>query len=120
MTLRNRLIASLGLLALILSCSIPQGWMMSTRKGDIVLLEICSGHGTTERWVNLNPQDPGEPQDEPRCPSFANAFTDLLKLPDLPLLQGKIQAAAWIPPADKTHGRTYIRRYLARGPPAFS
>ncbi|WP_170419424.1 DUF2946 domain-containing protein [Ruegeria atlantica] len=122
MILIGRLFPVLTLAAIVLTSAIPQGWMPAMGSDGKVLLVICTGEGTVEQWVDLDPDGPVHDDTDSRtlCP-FAGLTSDA----QLPLVGATIPFAAVIQPRwvhrDFTHRSAgFYARYDARGPPFFS
>ncbi len=118
----GRIFPILTLLAIVLTGAIPQGWMPAMGSDGKVLLVICTGDGTVEQWVDLNPGDPVHDDTDSRamCP-FAGltADTHLPSVGEIVPFAAKIQPR-WIH-RDFTHRSAgFYARYDARGPPIFS
>ncbi|WP_254441335.1 DUF2946 domain-containing protein [Ruegeria atlantica] len=122
MTLPLRLFALLTTLALLLTGVIPQGWMPTMGNDGKVLLVLCTGEGTVEQWVDLNPDDPRHDDTDERamCP-FAGLTADvaLTTVGDTMPFEATIQPR-WVH-HDFTHRSAgFYARYDARAPPVFS
>lgn len=122
MILIGRIFPFLTLLALMLTSAIPQGWMPAMGGDGKVLLVICTGEGTVEQWVDLDPDGPMHDDTDLRamCP-FAGLTADI----HLPSVGATVPFAATIQPhwdhRDFTHRSAgFYARYDARGPPIFS
>ncbi|MES0827487.1 DUF2946 domain-containing protein [Ruegeria sp. SCP11] len=122
MSLPIRLFALLTTLALLLTGAIPQGWMPAMGNDGKVLLVLCTGEGTVEQWVDLDPSEPIHDEGDQRtmCP-FAGLSADIT----FPTIGSIIPFAASIQPRwahrDFTHRSAgFYARYDARAPPAFS
>ncbi|WP_247744416.1 DUF2946 domain-containing protein [Ruegeria sp. R14_0] len=112
----------LTVLALVLTSAIPQGWMPAMGSDGKVLLVICTGEGTVEQWVDLDPDEPTHDDTDQRilCP-FAGIGADTV----LPSVGAVVPFAASIQPRwvhrDFTHRSAgFYARYDARAPPLFS
>ncbi|MCG7522257.1 DUF2946 domain-containing protein [Ruegeria sp. Ofav3-42] len=122
MILIDRLFPLLTLLALLLTSAIPQGWMPAMGNDGKVLLVLCTGEGTVEQWVDLDPDDPVHDDTDSRimCP-FAGMTADI-NLPsvgEIVPFTAPIQAR-WTH-RDFTHRSAgFYTRYDARGPPLIS
>ena len=122
MILIGRIFPLLTLLALLLTSAIPQGWMPAMGNDGKVLLVLCTGEGTVEQWVDLDPSDPVHDDTDSRamCP-FAGLTADI----DLPAVGSIVPFTASVLPRwthlDFTHRSAgFYTRYDARGPPLFS
>jgi len=122
MRLPIRLFTLLTTLALLLTGAIPQGWMPAMGNDGKVLLVLCTGEGTVEQWVDLDPSDPIHDDTDHRvmCP-FAGLTADV----DLPAVGAILPFVASIRPRwthrDFTHRSAgFHSRYDARAPPVFS
>ncbi|WP_372571693.1 DUF2946 domain-containing protein [Ruegeria jejuensis] len=118
--MKLRLVICLTLIALALSSFIPQGWMPAG-SGDKMLLVLCVGDGTVERWVDLDDSDPLHDETDERMPCAYGALHSAELLPDTRpvLLLASTQTERWSH-ADFTHRSAgFYARYDARGPPRF-
>ncbi|SLN56456.1 DUF2946 family protein [Ruegeria meonggei] len=122
MTLSLRLLTLLTVLALLLTGAIPQGWMPTMGDDGKVLLVLCTGEGTVEQWVDLDPDDPIHDNTDERamCP-FAGLTADV----DFPSVGAITPFTATIQPRwthlEFTHRSAgFHARYDARAPPLFS
>ncbi len=122
MTLILRVFSVLTLLALLAISAIPQGWMPAQGNDGKILLVLCTGEGTVEQWVDLDPDDPIHDEHDTRsmCP-----FGGLTADANLPGFESIIPADFQLQPrwdhSDFTHRSAgFYARYDARGPPRFS
>lgn len=116
--MKLRLVICLTLVALALSSAIPQGWMPAS-SGDKMLLVLCIGDGTVERWVDLDESDPLHDETDDRMPCGYGALHIAELRPDSRpiILLARTLTQRWNH-ADFTHRSAgFHARYDARGPP---
>ncbi|MCV6587097.1 MAG: DUF2946 domain-containing protein [Marinibacterium sp.] len=118
-----RLFALVGLLAITLASLIPQGWMPTIGGDDRMLLVICTGDGTVERWVggDDDPVPPHDSEDERMSCAFAGVGAPAL-LPDFAAIEHLPQGLGerWRHARFTHHSAGFFARYDARAPPALS
>lgn len=117
-----RLYTLMTMIALALSGTIPQGWMPAAGADGKVLLVICTSDGPTERWVDLDGDEPPHDDTDSRMPCpFAGTMDPGLSQPDsFTLTRAQPVQARW-DRSEFTHRSAGMHwRYDARGPPALS
>ncbi|MCL6283599.1 DUF2946 domain-containing protein [Ruegeria sp. 2012CJ41-6] len=116
--MRLRLVICLTLIALALSSAIPQGWMPAGA-GDRMLLVLCTGNGTVERWVDLDGDDPLHEETEERisCAFGTMQTAGLLSDSRVVTLLPSMLTERWATAGFTHRSAGFHARYDARGPP---
>lgn len=122
MTPGVRFFSLLTLLAVLVTGAIPQGWMPSMSRDGKMLLVICVGEETIERWVDTDGDSPLHDSEDERvmCP-FSGLAADV-ELPSINTVTAFTPALRprWSQ-RDFTHRSAgFYARYDARGPPQLS
>lgn len=119
MTWGTRILGLLAVLAVLMSGTIPQGWMPASSSGGKILLVLCTGDGTVEQWIDPSSGEPvhNDADERPACP-FAGLGSDVL----LAVVGHALPTTAPMRPRwsqrDFTHRSAgFHARYDARAPP---
>ena len=75
MTWGTKILGLLAVLSVLMSGTIPQGWMPASNSGGKILLVLCTGDGTVEQWIDPSSGEPvhNDADERPACP-FAGAW----------------------------------------------
>ncbi|WP_170332187.1 DUF2946 domain-containing protein [Ruegeria arenilitoris] len=117
-----RILGVLTLLALAITGAIPQGWMPARGHDGKILLVLCTGEGTVEQWVDLDPSDPIHDETDERvmCP-FAGLTADATVPEHKVILPFEMPIQPRWSHEDFTHRSAgFFARYDARAPPLHS